>query len=414
VIGVASAYFLHRAGWQVTLVDRGEIGRACSYGNACLIVPSHAHPLPGPGVVGQALRWMLRRDSPVFVKPRLDPGFVRWALLFRGSCRREVASLGAVALRRLGRASIELFDELVQTPGIAFYYQRRGLLHVYMTQRGFAASEHELEELGEAGFDARRLSRDDTLALEPAASPRIHGGLFISTDAHAHSFDYVRAVAAYLEGRGVRLVTQRAVSRIVTRRAAVHGVALGPPAHGRQADGPSEEVLPADVVVLAAGAWTAALAADLGIRIPLEPAKGYSCTIDAYPGSPALPLYVTERRIAITPLGSRVRFGGTLEFAGFDEGLNATRYRAVVDGARAALGDSLRMENEEAWYGFRPITPDGLPIIAPAPGIAGLILATGHAMLGLTLSPITGKLVAELASGEPPSLPLDPFRLQRF
>jgi len=171
---------------------------------------------------------------------------------------------------------------------------------------------------------------------------------------------------------------------------------------------------PVRITVLAAGAWTPALATSLGIDIPLQPAKGYSCTIDAFPGSPTMPVFVPGRRVAITPIGDRLRFGGTLELAGFADTLDATRYRAVIEAARLVLGDRLQMKNEEAWFGYRPVTPDGLPVIARAPGIDGLIVAAGHAMLGFTQSPATGKLVAELANGQTPSVPLEPFRLDRF
>jgi len=401
-VGVASAYFLHQTGWQVTVVDRGEIGRGCSYGNACLITPAHSHPLPGPGVMGQAVRWMMRRDSPVYIKPRLDPAFLRWAWRFRGFCTRDAAARGSGALRALSRMSIDLFEELGRTPDPGFFYQRKGLLHVYVSDDGFAAARDEQQALVHEGFEARVLSRSETLDLEPALSSDVRGGLYIAGDAHGHSYDFVRALAARIAQRGARLLTGRPVSQVVTDGGRVRRVAI---------DG---EQLPADLVVLAAGAWTPTLAASLGIDIPVQPAKGYSCTVDAFPGSPAMPLFVPAKRVAITPIGDRLRFGGTLELSGFAAGLDATRYRAVIEAARLVLGDRLQLKNEEAWFGYRPVTPDGLPIIDRARGVDGLIVAAGHAMLGFTQSPATGKLVAELANGQTPSVPLEPFRLDRF
>jgi D-amino-acid dehydrogenase len=211
------------------------------------------------------------------------------------------------------------------------------------------------------------------------------------------------------------VLTHHRVSRVLTHRGRVHSVVAGPEtagAAGRRAA--AEEDIPADVVVLAAGAWTPSLAEDLGLDIPMIPAKGYSCTVDAYPGGPSLPIYLKERRVAITPLGPRLRIGGTLELIGFQEGLNRRRYDAVVAGARLALNDAFRLENEEAWFGFRPVLPDGLPIISTVPDVAGLIIAAGHAMLGFTLAPVTGNLVAELADGRAPSAPVEPFRIDRF
>ncbi|MFQ5898638.1 MAG: NAD(P)/FAD-dependent oxidoreductase [Candidatus Methylomirabilia bacterium] len=403
-IGVASAHYLSHSGWQVTVIESGEVGRGCSYGNACLIVPSHSHPLPGPGVIKQAIRWMLQKESPVYVRPRLDPGLLRWSWKFQRFCRQEPAERGFHALLELSRASLELFEDLVQAHRLDFFYQRKGLLHVYLSEQGITEARHEQEMLERVGFQVRLLSRQETLEFEPALSARVRGGLLIEGEAHGNSFGYVRAMASALEKRGVRLSTGQAVSRILVQRGKVDRILTASP----------EGEIPADLVVLAAGSWTPALARPLGIRIPLQPAKGYSCTIDRYPGSPSIPVMVHERRIAITPLDTRLRFGGTLELAGYDLGLNETRYRAVVNAAREVLKVSLQLKNEEAWCGLRPLTPDGLPIIDRAPGIDGLLVATGHAMLGFTQSPITGKLVAELANGETPSVSLTPFRLDRF
>lgn len=403
-IGVASAHYLSHSGWQVTLVESGEIGRGCSYGNACLIVPTHSHPLPGPGMIKKAIRWMVQKDSPLYVRLRLDPGFLRWSWQFRRFCRPEAAARGSHALLELSRASLALFDDLVEAHGLDFSYQRKGLLHVYLTEQGIIEARHERELLERVGFRVRLLSREETLEFQPALSARVRGGLLTEGDAHGNSFGYVRAMASRLEKRGVRLLTHRAVSRILAQRGKVDRILTAAP----------EEEIEADLVVLAAGSWTPALATPLGIRIPLQPAKGYSCTIDHYPGSPTIPIMVHERRMAITPLDDRLRFGGTLELAGYDLSLDATRYRAVVNGAREVLKDSLELKNEEAWCGLRPLTPDGLPIISRVPGIDGLIVATGHAMLGFTQSPITGQLVAELANGQTPSVSLAAFRLDRF
>lgn len=403
-IGVAAAYYLQRSGWQVTLVDRADVGQGCSYANACLIVPSHAHPIPGPGVILQALRWMVRRDSPLYVKPRIDRHLFQWLWEFRRHCSAEAAERGFQALLALSRASLALFEELSQGAGVSFLYERKGLLNVYLSEAGLAGAREEQHRLEQAGFRVHLLSGREAHALEPALSSRIQGALFIEGEAHGDCFEYVRALARELEKRGAMLLRYRPVTRIVTRAGRVTEVVV---------ESPREE-LPSDLVVLATGAWAPELAKFLGIRLPLQPAKGYSCTIDSYAGAPQLPALVHEKRIAITPLGSRLRFGGTLELAGHDLSLNQTRYRAVIRGAREMLGDRLQLRNEEPWCGLRPVTPDGLPIIDRVPGIDGLIVATGHGMLGFTQSPATGKLVAELAGGWSPSHPVAPFRFDRF
>jgi D-amino-acid dehydrogenase len=401
-IGIASAFYLSQSGWQVTVIDSGEIGRGCSYGNACLIVPSHSHPLPAPGVMGEGLRFMLKKDSPFYIKPRFAPDLMVWAWNFWRHCNAEAYERGSRAMAELSRASLDLFEELSRSHD--FFYQRKGLLHVYLTDKGAEAAVTERDQLAAHGLPARVLSQKETLELEPALSDRIRGGLFIEGDAHGFSYGYVRALADALETRGATLLTERPVKGVLVERGAVKGVL---------ADSPREEIA-ADLVVLAAGSWTPSLAKSLDLRIPLQPAKGYSSTIDAYPGCPAVPILIPETRVIVTPLAERLRFGGTLELAGLDLSLDEARYQAVVRAGREVLRESFEMKNEEAWCGLRPFLPDGLPIIDKAPGIEGLIVATGHAMLGFTQSPITGKLVAELADGKAPSVPVDAYRFDRF
>lgn len=401
-IGAASAYYLALDGWDVTLVERGEVGRGCSYGNACLIVPSHAHPLPQPGVVGEALRWLLRADSPVYIRPRLDFGLAAWLWRFWRACRPAAAARAHDALVALSRLSLTLYEDLARTVAGSVFFQRRGLLHVYLGTKAVAHARAEQERYTREGFPGRVLGGDDLRAFEPALSRHAGAGLYLDGEAHGDSFAFVRALVGAAAARGARVLTGVAAARIVVRGGRAVGVAA--------ADGD----LPADAVVLAAGAWSPALAASVGLRVPMQPAKGYSCTVRPVGPAPAVPLYVVGRRVAITPLGDRLRFGGTLELAGYDLRIDPRRYGAVVAAAREVLHDDVRWEQEEAWCGLRPLTPDGLPLIGPVPGIEGAIVATGHAMLGFTQAPGTGRVVADLAAGRPPAVPLEAFRVDRF
>lgn len=262
-IGVCSAYYLSLAGWQVTLADRGEIGRGCSYGNACLIVPSHSHPLPAPGVFGQALRWMGRRDSPFCIRPRLDLGLLRWTWQFRRYCTPEAARRGFDALLRLSRASLQLYEELARSAAFDFFFRRQGLLHVYVSDAGFAGAPREQEELEDAGFRTRLMSGEEAREFEPALGDRLRGALFIEGEAHADSYGFVRALAAACEKRGTRVLERRALVSIHAPAGRVRSVVV-------------------------------------------EPAS----RAEAVPG------LIAERHVIITPLGDRVRFGGTLELAG--------------------------------------------------------------------------------------------------
>lgn len=420
-IGAACAHSLVRSGWGVTLVDRGEVGHGCSYANVCLIVPSHSHPIPAPGVIGQAARWMLKPDSPFHVRPRLDPGLLGWLWRFQRACAPEAAERGFHALLELSRAALDLFEEMSSTPVQEFFYRRDGLLHVYLSEESFGEARSESAAMQKAGFCARILGRAEALEFEPALHPRIRGALFIEGEAHGDCYAYVRAMASGLDAGGICLITGRGVSRIFVQGGRVRGVLLEPrggaTSTGPRGAGSHGEEIPAELVVLAAGVWSSTLAAPLGLRIPMQPAKGYSATVPIAPAStgvPRVPIIVMGRRVVITPLGDRLRFGGTLELAGLKPGINPIRYQAVLRAAQEVLESPPPMDQAEAWYGFRPVTPDGLPVIGRAPGIEGLIIATGHAMLGFTQAPITGKLVAELADGRPPSVSLEPFRPDRF
>ena len=403
-IGVASAYYLTRSGWHVTLVDKGGIGRGCSYGNAGLIVPSHSDPIPGPGVIGQALRFMMKKDSPFYVRPRLDAGLLRFFWQFRRYCNAAKARHGFGALLSLSAGSLELYEELRRDGDADFFFERRGALEVALTKDSLEHFRNARDALEAEGFTTKLMSRDEALALEPALSTNVRGGLFIEGEAHGSSFGYITSLTATLEKRGARILADHAVSRLV------HDSAQ----HMKGVELEGGKMLEADLIVLAAGAWSRTLAKPLGVDIPMQPAKGYSCTIDTFEGAPSYPILVKERRVIVTPLDSRLRFAGTLELTGFDETIHGPRYEAVKRVGCEILKTRPPMENEEPWSGLRPVTPDGLPIVDWAKPYRGLLLATGHAMLGFTQSPMTGKLVAELANGDDPSISLEPFRLDRF
>lgn len=401
-IGVACAHSLAAEGFEVTLLDRGEVGHGCSFANAGLIVPGHSQALPAPGVVREGLGHLLRRDAPFVIRPRADPALPRWLLSFYRSCGREPSRRATGALTALSRLGLELFDDLAEAGEVSFGYRRGPLLNVY-TSPGWRERARAFEAaLVELGFRARTLEGDEVLGLEPALSPRVRGALLIEDQASGDSFAYVRSLADGLTRRGVEVRTETSVERVIVRRGRAAGVVL----HSRQE-------IEADLVVLAAGAWTPRLCEPLGLRLPIQPATGYSCTVRAPEGAPALPVMLDEAHVVVLPLGDRVRFAGTLELAGFRTAPDPVRYGAVVRAGRAALRTPTPPDGQ-AWFGFRPLMADDLPAIGWVPGVDGVVVAAGHGTLGLTQSPSTGRLVAELAAGKPPSLPLEPFRPDRF
>lgn len=425
-VGLSCAYFLRRAGWEVEVLDSGAPGHGATCGTAGLLCAAHSHPLPGPGVLGKALRWSLQGDSPFRIRWRADPALVGWLLGFARACTRPRSDAGFTALAALSGLSLTLFEDLLDRGEVDFYYERRGGWLVYLTEAGFAAGQREAEQLRAAGFPAEALDGDAAREREPAFSGAVLGALFLAGDAHGLSLGFAESMVATLRRMGVRIETGARVEGLLRRRGAVVGAltrrvaadAPPTPETAGVADGPDEpegeaEERPAEETVLALGAWSPRVARTVGVHLPVIPAKGYSATIRRFPGTPSLAATVAERKAIVTPLQDKVRFAGTLELAGFERRLDLRRYRAVIEGARLALRASAPLEDEVPWYGFRPLTPDSLPFIGRPPGLSGLLVATGHGMLGFTQSLGTGRLVAELAEGSEPGIPLRPYAVGR-
>ena len=400
-IGVACAHYLAVEGFDVTLLERGEVGHGSSFANAGLVVPGDSQALPAPGIVREGMRHLLRRDGAFTIRPRPSPALARWLLAFRRACDAETSRRTTVHLTELSRLSQDLHEDLVRAGETRFGYQRGPLLHVSSTDGWRERTRAFAGELKEAGFEARMLGREELLHVEPALSPEVCGGLVLEGQGSGDCLAYVRSLADGLARRGVEVRTGTAVRRVLVRSGRATGVDAG------------EGEVRADLVVLTAGAWTPALAGTLGLRLPIQPATGYSSTFPVWEGAPRLPVMLDESHVIVLPLRDRVRFAGTLELAGFRSAPDPVRYRAVVRAGRAALREPPAGDGEP-WFGFRPLMADDLPAIGWVPGVEGVLVAAGHGTLGFTQSPATGKLVAELAAGKPPSLPVEPFHPDRF
>ncbi len=402
VIGICSAYYLARAGWDVTLVEKDDICAGSSYGNGGLVVPSHSVPLAAPGVWLKGLRWMLSPESPFYIKPRLSPELMSWLWRFRRFCNPEHVRRALPVLRDLSYASLALFRELAAIEGFEFGYHQDGALAVFRTEKGYEEGLKEARLLSEGGVATKILDAGAAGALEPGLAPGVVGGILFPDDAHLIPDAFVRGLAAIVERMGVRLRTGTEV--LGFRRAGPRIVAV----ETTRGD------LQAGEVVLAAGAWSPGLAAALKLRVPIQPAKGYSVTYRRPPGGPRLPLILGEARVGVTPMGETLRLAGTLELAGLDFSINRRRVNAIVRSAGPYLVGAGDLELLEIWRGLRPCTPDGLPIIGRSPRFENLILATGHAMIGVSLGPVTGKVVAQVAGAEPPLADVSALRPERF
>ncbi len=411
-VGVCCAYFLNRAGCRVTLIERGDGNDGASHGNAGMLVPSHVVPLAAPGVIGQGLRWLFKSDSPLYIRPRLDVELLRWLWRFRASCTDAHVRRAVPLLRDLLLASVDLFRELSRLDGVEPHMHEEGILMLYDSKSGAHHGAEHAEILSTAGLQVEVLGAQALHELEPALRTSAIGGVYFRQDCHVDPSSFVRTLTAYVRGRGVRFLSSTEVEGFERRGGRLHSVHAG------------GDRISAESFVLAAGAFSQALAAKLGVRIPVQPGRGYSLTLPRGSCSLRIPLLLHEARATVTPMGDRLRFTGALELTGLDRSIDPRRLRRIFEQVSAYLPETdtdaiLAATGRDSagprvWSGFRPCSPDGLPIIGRVGSVPNLTVATGHGTLGLALAPITGKLVASLVSDEAPALALDLLAPGRF
>jgi D-amino-acid dehydrogenase len=395
-IGAATAYELARRGARVTLLERSQVASGCSYGNAGLISPSHTEALANPAALRAGIAWMARRDSPFHVRPR--PSVLPWLARFGAACLPGRSAAATATLRALTAVSLEAHDALARA-GLPTSFARLGILSVYESESAFAAARTRARDIS----DTRVLAPEAARALEPALGPDIAGAILHQREGHCDPGDFTTALVEGARALGAEVHT--GVETLGLRRS-----------NGRVAElQTSAGALRPGAIVLAAGAWTKALAAQAGVYLPLEGGKGYHLEMaGGGTGRPQLPMFLEEARVTATPLAGRLRLTGALELSGLDLRIDPIRLEAIGRAARRVLRLSSQQRPPRIWRGLRPCAPDGLPIIGQVDGIANLYLATGHAMLGIALAPVTGEIVADLVTGAPPRHAIERLAPSRF
>lgn len=401
-VGVNCAHALALAGRDVVLVDKGTVCSGCSHGNAGWVTPCHSLPLPEPGLVKQTLKWMLRGDSPLYIKPSLRPSLLAWLWRFYRHCNRDAQLRGLKAMAELNRHVVPMTRELIERYGLNCQFQQRGILYVFRTKAGLTKGVKECEFLNEYGIPGEILSRDALRKLEPVLSDAVCGGISYPGEADFIPDQFVKELAARLSPLGARILSDTVVEGFALSGRSITAVAT------------SAGAFQPENVILAAGAWSVLLARRLGLRLSMEPGKGYSVTLRRQAGIPRKPLNLAEAKVAVTPWQDTVRLAGTMELAGLQLAINHRRVDAVIRAAKFYLPEFRSEQIQEVWTGMRPVCSDGLPIIGRSARLTNLILATGHGMLGLTQAAVTGRLVADLVTGRPPLVPLEPFSPDRF
>lgn len=401
VVGLSCARTLSEQGARVLVIDRGRYQEAASTGNAGMIVPSHIVPLAAPGVIAKGMKWLMNPESPLYIKPSANPDFVRWLWAFQKHCTEAHVQHGIPVLRDSILASLELLDAWCATPE----FETAGLAHtgLLMLHDGEKARKENLEladQAEEAGLEIQRLDRDGTLALEPALKTQITGSVYFRQDARVDPEGLVRALEAHVRKAGVTIV-DGAVKSIQKKGSHVVGVKT------------DDAVYEANQLILAAGSWTPQLTKGLGTKLVLQPAKGYSVTIPWTGTGMKIPCLVTDQKISITPMPGGIRFSGTLGLQGYDLSVDERRAGPIRRHAELYCGEE-RVAPVQTWAGLRPASPDGLPFVGGLPGMDNVWVASGHGMLGVTMGPITGQIIADLIGGKTPSFDPAPFRVDRF
>jgi D-amino-acid dehydrogenase len=403
VIGAACAYYLAKAGRQVTVLDRGAFGMGCSHGNCGFVCPSHVLPLPGPGAVRKAVAAMLHRNGPLSIKPGLNFSLWGWLLKFARRCREDRMLEAARARFALLQSARVLYDELVAEEALDCEWETRGLLFLFLRHAVLDEFGHTVDLVQNYfGIRAQRYEGDDVAALEPAVKPGLAGGWHYEGDAHLRPDKLMIAWRGVLDRLGVEIRENTEVRGFVREDGLARTVET---AEGNE---------PADTVVVAMGAWTPFLNRALGCRVPIQPGKGYSITMGRPSVCPSIPMVFEEHRVAAAPMRSGYRLGSTMEFAGYDTTLRPERLALLKEAAVQYLREPCGEPVEEEWYGWRPMTFDGIPFIDRSPTMENVFVAAGHNMLGVSMAPATGKLVAELVGGETPHLDPMPYSFARL
>lgn len=403
VVGLSIAHYLAQEGHAVRVLERDDsLSKSCSEGNAGMIVPSHFIPLAAPGVISQGLKWMFNPKSPFFLRPRLSPSLARWIWLFaKHSTKKHVADTQEL-LRDLSLESRRLHLELAGDHD--FPLIQKGLLMLCQSEAGLEEEAEVAEQAHALGLEAEVCDPSRIRELEPRAEIEARGAVWWPQDCHLSPLDFIGALRRSISGHRGEFITGEAVS-LATGRDRVESVTTR-----------EGQTLSAETIILAGGINTTSLASQAGLRLPMQGGKGYSVTLPEPVANPLLCSLLKEGRVAVTPMGDQLRVAGTMEICGENTSINRTRLQGVIEWFCRFYPQYQPSDFKELdpWVGLRPCSPDGLPYLGRAPQFSNLVIATGHSMMGLSLAPVTGRLVADLVSGQKPAIDVTQLAPGRF
>jgi D-amino-acid dehydrogenase len=406
IIGLSSAFYLKRSGWDVTVLDKSDFLDNCSYGNCGYICPSHFTPLATPGIVKKGLKWMWNSKSPFYVQPRLDWSLIDWGLKFMRSATPKHVEGAAVPLRDIALLSQHEYVNWLKIPGFDFSYEHKGLLEIFQTDEGGSHAKHTCEKAHELGLtDTIMLTADELRQLEPQTTINAKGAMWFKCDAHCYPDKLMSNLIAYLRNNGVQLISNAEVTGFEKNNGRLSNVMA------------SDKSFKADEIIMATGSWGRQTAALMDLKIPMMPGRGYSVTLENSPYKINYPSVLIEGRVALTPMnGNKIRFGGTMEITSHKTPPRMNRVQGILDAVKKYYPEfnvPLPLK-ENIWYGYRPCSADGLPYIGRIKKYKNVTVSTGHSMLGLSLGAGTGLLVDEIINSRATSMDIKPFAVERF
>jgi len=403
IIGLSCAYYNLKEGNDVVVIDQSDMRDGASYVNAGYLTPSHIIPLASPGMMAKGLKWMFNSSSPFYMRPRLDFDFISWAWKFNKSATHAKVEKAIPVIKDINLLSKDLYTQLHDSGELGdFQLEKKGLLMLYKTEKERRNEKEVARRAADEGLEVKELRREELDRLQPDLSPEILGAVHYYCDAHTSPTQIMARLKAYLQAQGVHIVQGERIEKFSTEGRKI-----------RRASGPANSYEGSEFI-LASGAWSPSLCRKLGIYLAVQPGKGYRINVNR-PTGIHLPAILMEAKVAVTPMVDFTRFAGTMEFSGINHRIRRERVEAIAR-AGGNYYTSLEISEEEkaaAKCGLRPVSPDGLPFIGRPAKYDNLIIATGHAMMGWSLGPATGKLVSELIAGRKPSMPMDSFHPDR-
>ena len=404
IVGLNCAYYLQKEGHTVTVIDKGDITTGCSFGNMGYFSPSHFIPLASPGIIAEGIRYMLKSSSPFYIKPRLNSSLMQWGYHFWRNSNAGTVLKNAPHLNNILQLSRHLLNDIRDEIGDTFSMEEKGCLMMCKEQKTLDHEYHLADDAEKFGLKTERLNKQQVQALEPDVEVNVKGAVLFKDDCHINPGMFMHALKIYLEEKGVQFKLNTAVTGFEKNGKKISSIIT------------NQGNFSCDELVVAAGSWLPDVLKKMGVKLLLQPGKGYSYTYDNVEKNIRYPAILIEGRCAMTPWGGQLRIGGTMEVSGINERILPKRMQGVYESVKSFYPD-LQIEfpqTNKIWHGLRPVTPDGLPYIGRPQNVENVVIAGGHAMIGVSLAPATGKLVTEIISEENTSVDINAFRIKRF